>query len=164
MALAPTSRPPSLEPAKRMKIQATRFTTRVPRRSSHSWNMRVTSGRDASGISSGMEWNMRGKTRWVARVNGSVETKERRTWGKVVSAMGANVLCFLVQLLLPGLELTLSAIQLLEPVGVGLGGKVGAGRGRIGGVVEGVGVERMGGCKRVFCEGVWKGGEGEGEL
>jgi hypothetical protein len=50
------SRPPSLEPETRMRMQATMLTTRVAARRSQSWKRRVMSGRDASGISSGMEW------------------------------------------------------------------------------------------------------------
>jgi hypothetical protein len=47
---------PSLEPEMRMRMHATMFRTSVSARTSQSWNSRVTSGRDASGISPGMSW------------------------------------------------------------------------------------------------------------
>jgi hypothetical protein len=54
--LAARSRAPSLEPETRMKMQATMLMIRVSAKTSHSWNMRVMRGREASGISSVMSW------------------------------------------------------------------------------------------------------------
>lgn len=56
--LDPNALPPF--PAMRMKIQAIMFKTSVADKRSHNWYRRVIRGRDASGISSAMEWKMRG--------------------------------------------------------------------------------------------------------
>lgn len=60
--LEPRSLPQLDEPDARMQMHATMFTTRVPARTSHNWYSRVMMGCEASGISSRMEWKMRGKS------------------------------------------------------------------------------------------------------
>lgn len=60
--LDPRSLPPPLAPAVMMKMHATKLIMSVPNRTSHSWNNRVIVGRPASGISSLIEWKIRGKT------------------------------------------------------------------------------------------------------
>lgn len=65
--LPPTSLPPSADPAMRINMQATILSIKVTRRTSHSWYRRVISGCESAGISSAIEWKIRGKTVDVLR-------------------------------------------------------------------------------------------------
>ena len=54
--LEPSSLPASLAPTAKLMMQATMLKIKVRPRISHSWKMRVMRGREASGISSTIEW------------------------------------------------------------------------------------------------------------
>jgi len=54
--LEPRSLPLSLAPTAKFMMQATMLKSNVAPRTNHSWKRRVIKGRDASGISSAIEW------------------------------------------------------------------------------------------------------------
>lgn len=54
--LEPRSLPLSLAPTAKFMMQATMLKSSVAPRTNHSWKRRVIKGRDASGISSAIEW------------------------------------------------------------------------------------------------------------
>lgn len=54
--LEPRSLPLSLAPTAKFTMQATMLKSKVAPSTNHSWKRRVISGRDASGISSAIEW------------------------------------------------------------------------------------------------------------
>lgn len=58
--LVPRSFAASLAPAKTKRMQATMLMMRVNRRTSHSWYSLVMSGCESCGISSCMEWKIKG--------------------------------------------------------------------------------------------------------
>lgn len=101
--LDPRSLPPPLAPAVMMKIHATKLIMSVPNRTSHSWNNRVIVGRPASGISSLIEWKIKGKTagkQCDERESLWSKISDVRTWREVVSAIAADVVSLCAQLLL----------------------------------------------------------------
>lgn len=61
-ALIIVSFTPSPAPPMSKRMHATMLMMSVTERTSQSWKRRVMSGLDASGISSGIEWNTSGKT------------------------------------------------------------------------------------------------------
>ena len=53
-----------------------------------------------------------------AMVSCDKKRRGERTWWKIISAMDADVLCLLVELLLAGLELAFSTVELFKTVGL----------------------------------------------
>lgn len=114
--LDPRSLPPPLAPAVRMNTQAIMLITRVPKSTSHSWNSRVTVGCDACGISSLMEWKIRGKTVAGVDEQGANDMRsEVRTWREIVSAIAADIVCLCSQLLLSACQVLLPTAYFLQP-------------------------------------------------
>jgi hypothetical protein len=74
-------------PDVRIKIQAIMFMISVARRTSQSWKRRVMSGRKGTGISSDIEWNMRGKTKREDISKCGTERTGRLARRKVVASM-----------------------------------------------------------------------------
>jgi hypothetical protein len=146
--LAPRSRAPSGDPEMRIVIQATMLRIRVKARTSQSWKSRVIRGREASGISSEMSWKMRGKTvqRLCSTSYCRFNVRLTLTRREVVSPMCANVIRLLGELGLSSREFCLPAGKLLLP------GLIRRSAIRLR-VFERVGIECMGGCKRILVVG-----------